>query len=152
MTLCCLATKYLLCAIVNNLSPEKAPGGAVVKLVTGILMAAVIIQPFGQGIALNLRGRFQELDDLVCAAVEQGSKMAGEELALGIKDRTEAYILDKAAGLDAQIRVQVTLSEGELPVPASVVIYGAVSPAARTALTELITRDLGIAEEDVRWT
>lgn len=121
------------------------------KLVTGIVMASVILSPLGSGIRFDLNTRFQALDRQVSAAVEQGEEAAQKELTVRIKEATEAYILDKADQLGVTVRVRVTLDESTYPVPVMVEVEGPVSPAARAALSQMIQQDLGIPEEDQRW-
>ena len=83
--------------------------------------------------------------------VTEGELIAQEQLNDIIKQRCEAYILDKAASLGADIRVELALSQDELPVPVSVTIYGAVSPVGKRRLQEVIRDELGIPLEAQKW-
>jgi hypothetical protein len=82
---------------------------------------------------------------------QQGSQTSKDAVSDIIRERSEAYILDKAALLGADIRVELTLSRDALPIPVSVTIYGAVSPVSRQRLQKLIRDDLGIPLEAQTW-
>ena len=125
--------------------------GAVLKMVTGLVMAAVILGPLGKHWDLDLNRRFQELDQQVSAAVAKGEELSQNALRQRIKQETEAYILDKAARLGLTLEVRVDLSDDDLPVPVGVTLRGAVSPAARAELEAMIRQDLGIGKEGQVW-
>ena len=125
--------------------------GAVLKMVTGLVMAAVILGPLEKHWDLDLNRRFQELDQQVSAAVAKGEEISQNALRQRIKQETEAYILDKAARLGLTLEVRVDLSDDDLPVPVGVTLRGAVSPAARAELEAMIRQDLGIGKEGQVW-
>ena len=79
-----------------------------------------------------------------------GRDLAGEEKQKSIEHQLEAYILDKADALDAGIRPEVKLDEQGIPV--EVKLYGTCTSAVRQVLAAVITNDLGIPEEDQKWT
>ena len=54
------------------------------------------------------------MDDAEDAAA-MGENLARDSMADIIKEETEAYILDKAADLHANLRVEVTVGEDNLP-------------------------------------
>ena len=69
-----------------------------------------------------------------------------------IIEQTEAYILEKASALNADITVSVKLAfDAQYPTPESVHIEGNISPYARRLLSQTIQDDLGIASEDQVW-
>ncbi|MBR2888762.1 MAG: hypothetical protein IKC09_00630 [Oscillospiraceae bacterium] len=141
----------VLCALVNSLSGSRGMAGAVLKMVTGLVMAAVILGPLEKHWDLDLNRRFQELDQQVSAAVAKGEEISQNALRQRIKQETEAYILDKAARLGLTLEVRVDLSDDDLPVPVGVTLRGAVSPAARAELEAMIRQDLGIGKEGQVW-
>ena len=55
-----------------------------------------------------------------------------------IKSRCETYILDKAAGLGAEITVCVTLTDAAYPVPKKVTVTGQVAPYAKARLQKIL--------------
>ena len=142
----------VLCGAVRSLLPGKGTAAALIRLVSGIFLAFVVVQP-----AVNIDlGSFpalmEDYSDAGALAASQGEDLAQEASAAIIKSQTEAYILDKAEALGLALDVEVTVSAGELPIPASVRISGAVPPYARAQLEAAIENDLGIPKEDQQWT
>ncbi len=78
--------------------------------------------------------------------------MTQQALSDIIKSRCEAYILDKAAGMDLSLTVEVGVSADEMPVPKTVRISGNISPYKKSKLKSILVNDLGIEEEDQTWT
>ena len=70
-------------------------------------------------------------------------------LAQIISEQTEAYILDKAADLHANLHVEVTVGEDNLPT--AVTLSGEASPYARRQIQAIIANDLGISKENQKW-
>ena len=92
------------------------------------------------------------MDSDAYIAIESGQNMAAESLTASIKAQTESYILEKAKTLDMQIRVEVKMSNDQIPVPCSVTLTGSASPYAKKQMTNMIVNDLGITEENQKWT
>ncbi len=141
----------ILCAIVTGIAGNKGTVGGAVKLIAGIFM---IITLFGPLLDVRLdtwdkafSGIAQDADALAVQG-ENSSKVA---MAAIIKKQTEAYILDKAGDLGADVAVEVTLSQDSVPVPMAVHISGNLSPYAKKQLTKLLSQDLGITEEGQTW-
>lgn len=138
----------VLCGVLENLCAGKTTA-SVMKLICGIFLTFVVISPL----------REAELDDLSAIpfdfleagqlAAAEGKNMAMESYRGIIKDRTEAYILDKAEALGADITVEVMLDGNAVPV--RVRISGTVSPFAENALKACLEEDLGIAKEAQEW-
>ena len=78
-----------------------------------------------------------------------GENLARDSMADIIKEETEAYILDKAADLHANLRVEVAVGEDNLP--AAFTISGEASPYARRQIQAMIANDLGISKENQKW-
>ena len=138
----------MLCGIVTRLFPQ---GNAkqVGKLICGLFLAYTVLSPIS-------RVDFSRLPDFSLQCMEDGEEAAamGENLARDsmadiIKEESEAYILDKAADLHANLTVEVTIGEGSLP--AAVTISGEASPYARRQLQAMIESDLGISKENQKW-
>ena len=91
-------------------------------------------------------------NDLVTDAVAEGEQQTKTALARLIKQRTCAYILDKAQALNVALEVEVTLSDDDIPVPEAVRLKGKVSPYAKGRLQTIIAEDLGIEKERQTWT
>ncbi len=144
---CAAVLTGILCVLID----EKQTGGALLKLLCGVFLSLVMISPLS-------RIRFEELDLRNWDMREEGEAAAamGQEYARQakiqlIKDRTEAYILDKASLYQLDVTVEVTVSDDELPEPESVVIRGRVSPYARLQLQHMMETELSIPKENQRW-
>ena len=112
-------------ALARDLSP-KGREAAAVRLAGGLLMILAILRPLNR----------IPWDDLALAAgnfavqseyqAEEHLRRQQEDFSAVIAERTEAYIWDKASGLDGIHRIAVDVSAGEsgIPLPCSVTIAG----------------------------
>ena len=106
-------------------------------------MADLSLGPF-QHVTSDFRHQAQQ-------AVQKGEAYSNSVLRKSITDRVQAYILDKAVEMGANIQVQVILSDDAYPVPEQVCIQGDISPYARNQLKHIL-EELGVAEENQIWT
>ena len=139
----------LLCAILQQVMPPSGLNGSLIKLVSGIFLAFVVISPvkdvdFGD-FRVYLQDYAMEGENL--SAV--GEDLSADAMARIIKNQTEAYILDKAEALSVVLTVDVELNTAL--APDSVRLSGNVSPYARSVLERVLTEELGIAREDQIW-
>ena len=74
--------------------------------------------------------------------------MAAEEMEKIIKAKTEAYILDKAKNIGAEISAEISLND---LVPTGITVVGNLSPYARSSLAAIITHELNIPPEAQIW-
>ena len=75
----------------------------------------------------------------------------GKEKEQVIIEETESYILSKAASQDPGFSVEVILSDGEDPIPESVVISGSLTEAEKQNLQKVLEEELAIAKENQIW-
>ena len=140
----------LVCSIVKALVGSKSGYGRVVSLVCGTFMTITLLSPWVnwdfKEFALPSDGPNAEGDSIARQAQEE----TRNELRSIIKERTEAYILDKALSMDADIQVDVILHEDE-PIPVGAVITGDLSPYNKTVLSRYMLDALAIAEEAQIW-
>ncbi len=141
----------ILCGIVTALTGTKGTVAAVCKLVTGVVMAAAVVQPLASFSVNGLQQYLQEIELDSAAAVEAGTALTRDALAQRIKAETQAYILDKAAQMGLELTVEVILSEDDTLQPAAVILEGTASPYAKSALETLISNDLSIGKEALTW-
>ena len=142
----------IICSIIDLLLDKKTATGKIAKILTGILMSVTILTPFTNISFKYITNYFDSLSFHADNYVEQGKFSAQNSISEIIKAQTEAYILDKANALGANIQVEVMLSESQLPVPEFVKISGVVSPYVKKRLSVLLEEDLGISEENQIWT
>ena len=131
----------MLCGIVVRLFPNGI-GKHIGKLICGLFLAYTVLSPIS-------RVDFSKLPDfsLRCMDDAEDAAAMGENLARD--SMAEAYILDKAADLHANLRVEVAVGEDNLP--AAVTISGEASPYARRQIQAMIANDLGISKENQKW-
>ncbi len=141
----------IICAVVKLLIDQKSAPGAVVKLIAGVLLTVTVIGPVTNIQFMDLSKYVEDFTLSADTAVDAGTAYAAENTAVIIKQRTEAYILDKAQLLGADVQVDVILSEESVQRPCTVVVTGNLSPYAKQKLMTIIVQDLGIPEENQVW-
>lgn len=146
-----ISAAAIICGIITNLVEKKSTNAAIVKLICGLFISITIIAPWTQIHFSDFSTYLGSLKIDATNAVANGSKIASESTAAIIKERVEAYILDKAASLNLDITVGVELSKDAPQIPYSVIISGSVSPYKKNALQSIITENLGIPEENQVW-
>lgn len=150
--------KYVLSVIISALICGILPGllqkGAtkdITKVICGLILTLNMISPF-RSVDLAIPEQFLDLEeDLEASAVSEGENLAQTVMAEIIKAETEAYILDKALELNAQIQVEIHVSRENPPVPVSTVISGNISDLAREKLQEILCAQLNIPKEEQTW-
>ena len=123
--------------------------GKLVNLLSGLFLAVTVLSPL---VRLEIPDPGGWLEDHLAEGAEAaaaGEVMAREYSDAIISAEVEAYILDKAASLGADLTVEVRLDDAGLPE--SVVLSGALSPADRQTLSRIMEVDLGIGEEAQTW-
>ena len=141
----------LLCGIIRSLAGEKGGSGGLLGLICSIFLALTVIRPLKE---LDLKDISILPADLMAEAQSvsaQGAEYTREASEQIIKQRCEAYVLDKARELEAQIRVEIELSREGDPIPVSSRVTGELSPYAKGKLSRILKTDLGIPEEDQQW-
>ncbi len=139
-----------LCGIIGSLAPKGA-AKEIIKLVCGLFLVFTVIRPISEINLPDLVEVGKSFQKDAQSAVKAGEDMAQTETAAGISEQLEAYILDKARLLRLELTVEVELDEEGSFLPKTVTLRGDAAPLARKQLTELLQKDLGIPEEDIRW-
>ena len=142
----CIAA--VICSIFSTIVPAKGTNGMLLKLLSGLFMLYTLLSPL---VTLKLQDFTEYWDDLTLdaeSAVSAGTLSAQMEKEKIIMQQTQAYILEKAKSLGAELSVEVLLSNG---IPDEVNISGAASPYVKSQITALITDDLGIEAEAQHW-
>jgi len=141
----------IICAVLSQISAAAGKNGGIIKLISGLFLAFTVIHPIADLQIDALSSYTLGITDDARAAISAGENYARDSLASVIKQETEAYILDKASTLGAEITVEIILSSDSPPVPEQACIQGAVSPSAKAKLQMLIAEDIGIAKEYQIW-
>ena len=124
----------------------------ILRLMCGLFMTLVLVLPLVRSKIVipsyYLEDVYKEADWITANAQAE----VQQQICNVIKEQTEAYILEKASALNADITVSVKLAlDTQYPTPESVHIKGNISPYARRLLSQTIQDDLGIASEDQVW-
>ena len=142
----------VVCGLIHTLVGKKGTVATGVRLLSGIFLTMTLLGPLVNLHLSELPDLLQEIEYAGSSLVTEGENSSRQAMAKRIKEKTEAYILDKANSLDARVSVAVSLTEDTVPVPCGVVLRGSISPYARMRLKEIIAQDLGIPEEGQTWT
>lgn len=140
----------LICGILSRLTQNGA-AKEFIRLICGIFLAVIVFRPLSQIdfdvlISDFYTSQTQTAEELAVS----GEKMAEQAMAESIKARYESYILDKAAELNTELTVAVTVNEEYVPVYAE--LNGEITPYARRQLEYILESDLGITKENQLWT
>ena len=141
----------ILCGLVTELFANNAAYQKLLKFAAGMLMTVVAITP--------LTGKNIWQSDFLSANLHreaQHTLAAGQEQADGmlrqiITERTQAYILDKAVSMGAELSAEVFLTDTTPPTPEAIILDGEASPYVKKRLTAMLVSDLAISEDKLQW-
>lgn len=139
-----------ICGMVLPLLPE----GSIrqwLQLVCGIFLTVTLLSPLAGGRLEDLLPSFPDYGEQARLEAAAGREMADQAQKDIIKKTLEAYVLDKAKDQGAAISVDITLSDGELPVPVTAAICGEVTEKQKEILTSILEAELGIPKEAQTW-
>lgn len=141
MRLICAA---ILCAVIRTIAGE---GQGLRRLICGIFLAMTVLSvPLDAVLPeLNLDSIAREAEN----AVRDGTEQADSARETIIIEAFEAYIWNKAAGVDPDLSVRVELAADH--TPERVILTGTAAPGEQERLTQELVRELGIGEENVIW-
>lgn len=94
-------------------------------------------------------------EDIVATSsyeTQHGQNIYNEALREHITSQTEAYVLEKAKALGADLKIEITLSTTDPPLPVGATITGNISPYSKAQLTDIFVNDIGIPEAQLIWT
>lgn len=141
----------LIISVIGSVCDGNRGSGKLIRMVCALVLGIHILS----GVMQLDFGKFSLFaDDLLesaDAAAANGNRIASVATAEIIKEKTEAYILDKANDLGAELSVEVFLSDDDVPIPVTVLIRGNASPYAKKKLEQMMASDLGIAKENQEW-
>lgn len=143
-----IAAAALLCGTLIRLTRGSA-SGEIVKMVCGIFLTVVLIQPVTGKKPLLWDTGLPDVVKMANAVAMEGTEAADHMKKERITKRMESYILSRAEAMGTDIQVCISLGEDSIPV--SVRISGNVSPMNRSRLTQIIASELGIPKERQEW-
>lgn len=139
----------IIAAIISSFFDGKSGTAGIIKLVSGLFLTFVVISPLTKLDFSDVNAYLEQFALEGAEAASVGENLAHEAEADIINSRVQAYILDKADLLGAQLDVEVVLDRNNIPV--SVKLEGDISPYAKAQMAETITEDLGISKEQQLW-
>ena len=146
-----ITSAAIICAILRRLLDKKNAPDVMGKLLIGLFMTYTVLSPL-MGLSFgSMDGMIDSYQKEAQEAVNVGEKEMAQALHQSIKTEVEAYVLEKAQDLGAQVRVTATLTDELYPVPKSITIRGAIDPLAKNRLKQIIADDLGVGEENQIW-
>lgn len=148
LTVCSAA---IACGVVKSLTLKKGPASELIHMICGVFLAVTAVRPL---IDIQITDLAAVTDSCQWDAeqiAEEARQDAQSSMNEIIITRARAYIMDKAATLNAAIDVQILLSEDTPAIPCGAIISGTVSPYAKTRLSEILESELGIVREAQQW-
>jgi len=144
-----ILTVSLCCRILQQILPEHG-GEELLHLVSGVLLTVVLLQPLTKlrlNDFLDLQQYLPESPDYLLAAGKETADVVKRQY---INDRYEAYILDKAKAMGADILPEIQIDSSGIPVAAQ--IQGCMDPQIQNQLEKILITDMGITKENQQWT
>jgi hypothetical protein len=142
--LVCSLTCGILSQIVSDTGKTK-----LIQFISGTFLAVTVLSGFARidpaDFHLISAGNRNPAD----AYIAMGKQAAAEEQKIRITADCEAYILDKAKELGAEVTAKVSLDE--LLVPVFVEITCESDRNLQPDLQKILTMDLGIPKENQQW-
>ena len=147
-SICTVTAAALVVSVLMSLAGHGSMR-ALVKLVAGVFMALTLISPLMKLEFPDINTWMHALETDGYAAAQAGAGLAEDARRTIIKERTQAYILDKAARYGAALEVDVTVNKNG--IPDAVTLTGSISPYAKAAISRELSAELGMEEEMQRW-
>lgn len=123
----------------------------IVRLVGGVLILLVAMQPL---LRIDLKDLSESLKALTRNYELDTSSLAEnaqKKIAETVKEASEQTIEEKASELGATLQAEVTVSEGELPVPVHVKLIGSIEPEQIQTMEDFIVTAFNISLEEQEW-
>ena len=146
-----IATAAILVSILQSLLQKKSSSSVLLRLIGGLFLAFTALAP---GADIDIDSVFQlPLDFTVQgeALSSRGMELTRSQLQDVIKQQCETYILDKALSYQTALRVDIVLSQDDVPVPDGVYLHGNISPYVKSVLQKWLNDEMGIPKENQIW-
>lgn len=121
----------------------------VLKILCGLFLMVTALKPLKDLQIPTLEDWTASWNTEAEAAVREGEERYAGEYGAVIRQRLEAYILDKAAQLGLSVQVQLTLTADYLPE--SALLTGQATRQQKQAMESILESDLGIPKEKQQW-
>lgn len=141
----------LICAVTLALVPKDSKHHKMIQMICGVFLLLSALLPLRNRRQFDFSFHFDDIKLSANAIAEDGVSYSQQALCQLIKENTEAYIQDKATAMGAEIAVTVTVDTKDAPVPVAVDLEGSISPYAKSKLISIIANDIGIPEDQQKW-
>ena len=140
----------ILCAMAQMLLTNGL-ASSLVKLITGLMITVVALQPILEIDLTELNGYFLPVSTNGLYAAEAGAHASENAVSELIVQRLETYICNKAEEMGAEVTADVLLAEENPPVPETIMVIGNISPYVKARLSECMQKDLGVSKDNQIW-
>ena len=141
----------ILCMLVNAIFPAKNAYGGILKLFCGVVFTIILVSPVNNFCFADYNWFWESIFTEANIATEEGVAAFNGLLSDSIKDKTTAYILDKANEYDMDLNIQVELENSSPPVPENIIISGNSTPHQREQFRLELSNELGLPKERILW-
>lgn len=139
----------VLCSLIALLFDAKSAVSGVIKMVLGVIMTLIILKPIIGTETFDLEAYLQNFQGNRELAVEDGINYAKQAKTEFIKEKVETYILEKASSLGADVAVEISLNDEDMPV--AVEFTGNIAPYLKGQLEEYLQQNFRIQKESITW-
>lgn len=137
--------------VVADVMIRKSALKKIVRLIGGILVLLVAIRPL---VSLDMGKVSSYLEDFSASYQFDTARIKGtqnEMIRQQVRRTAETYIENEAKELGGLLQAEVTLSDGEYPVPVSVILIGTLTPEQVQAVSAYIETALNIPASRQEW-
>ena len=145
--LICLTSAAILASVIRRMAPQGGPGRAA-RLGAGLLILLTALGPLARIDPLSAAEGLAKAGYSDLLTTDSFQLETNRLLSDLISQEAEAYILDKAEGLEVQVETAIL---DTYPVPWRVTIRGSLTKSRQEELSRMISEDLGIPEERQEW-
>lgn len=138
-------------SIILVISGGKTLTASYIKLISSLFLTISILSPFIELRLDTISGFISSIDADASAAVNKGIESNRAQKLSLIKEQTEAYLLERAKQINADISVDIDFTGVNELSPTGVTISGEIAPYTKRQLIEIISHDLGIPEDAQKW-
>ena len=137
--------------VIADVLIQKSGLKRIVRLLGGLLVLMVAIRPLLSLDMSRISTYLLEVNSNYRFDTANIKSTQQELLRQQVRQSAEKYIEDEAKSLGATLQAEVTLSDGEYPVPVSVILIGTLSPEQAQTVGAYIAAALDIPAERQEW-
>lgn len=139
----------VLCGTIGMLFDKKNTVSGAVNMVLGLIMTVVVLKPIINTKPFELDAYWNSLQQEREHVLNEGSEYAKLSQEEFIKEKVESYIVEKTDSLGANVVVDVSLNEENLPVAAN--FSGSILPYLKLQVEDYVQRNFAIEKECITW-